>query len=34
MRLMPYMVRELYVMGSRAKELDDISGQIAGLFID
>ncbi len=33
LRLMPYMVREMYVMGSRAGELDDISGQIAGLFI-
>jgi hypothetical protein len=34
LRLMPHMVREMYVMGSRAGELDDISGQIAGLFID
>jgi len=31
---MPHMVREMYVMGSRAGELDDISGQISGLFID
>jgi len=28
------MIRELYVMSSRAREMDDISGQIAGLFID
>ena len=34
LRLMPHMVREMYVMGRTARDLDDISGQIAGLFID
>ena len=34
LRLMPHMIRELYVMGSRAREMDDISGQIASLFVD
>ena len=34
LRLMPHMVREMYVMGRAARDLDDISGQIAGLFID
>jgi len=34
MRLMPHMIRELYAMGSRAGEMDDISGQIASLFVD
>jgi len=33
-RLMPHMAREMYVMGSRAGEMDDISGQIGGLFVD
>jgi len=28
------MIRELYVMSSRAGEMDDISGQIASLFVD
>ncbi len=34
LRLMPHMVREMYVMSRTARNLDDISGQIAGLFID
>jgi hypothetical protein len=34
LRLMPHMVREMYVMKRAARDLDDISGQIAGLFID
>ncbi len=34
LRLMPHMVREMHVMRRRAGDLDDISGQIAGLFID
>ncbi|MFW6102726.1 MAG: hypothetical protein ACOC7M_00365 [Chloroflexota bacterium] len=33
-RLMPHMVRELHVMGRRAGDLDDIAGEICGLFID
>ncbi len=33
-RLMPHMVREMYVMGSRSGDLDDIAGQVSGLFID
>jgi len=32
-KLMPYIMREMYVMGSRARDMDDISGQIFGLFI-
>jgi hypothetical protein len=31
-RLMPYIVREMYVMGRRAGDMDDISGEIYGLF--
>ena len=31
-RLMPYMARELYVMHQRAVNLDDIFGEIAGMF--
>ncbi len=34
LRLMPHMVREMHVMRRRAGDLDDISGQIDGLFID
>ena len=34
LRLMPHMVREMYVMSRRAGEFDDIAGQIAGMFID
>jgi hypothetical protein len=34
LRLMPHMVREMYVMNRAARDLDDIAGQIAGLFID
>jgi len=28
------MVRELHVMSRRAGDLDDITGEIAGMFID
>jgi len=31
-KLMPYIVREMYVMGRRAGDMDDISGEIFGLF--
>ncbi len=31
-RLMPHMVREMYVMQMRAAEMDDIFGEIAGMF--
>jgi len=31
-RLMPHMVREIYVMQQRAVNLDDIFGEIAGMF--
>ncbi|MCK4388009.1 MAG: hypothetical protein KAW00_04470 [Dehalococcoidia bacterium] len=31
-KLMPYVVREMYVMGRRAGDMDDISGEIFGLF--
>lgn len=32
MRLLPYMARELYVMQRRAEDMDDILGELAGLF--
>ena len=32
LKLMPYIVREMYVMGRRAGDRDDISGEIFGLF--
>jgi len=32
-RVMPYVVREMYVMNRRAGDMDDISGEIFGLFI-
>lgn len=31
-RLMPHMVREMYVMQQRAVSMDDIFGEIAGMF--
>jgi hypothetical protein len=31
-RLMPHMIRELYVMQRRAENMDDIFGEIAGMF--
>ncbi len=31
-RLMPHMVREMYVMQMRATDMDDIFGEIAGMF--
>ncbi len=31
-RLMPHMLREMYVMQQRAASLDDIFGEIAGMF--
>jgi len=33
-RLLPYIGREMYVMGRRAGDMDDISGEVFGLFID
>jgi hypothetical protein len=33
-RVLPYLAREMYVMGRKAGEMDDISGEIFGLFID
>jgi len=32
LRLMPYMLREMYVVGRRAREADDVSGEIFGLL--
>lgn len=32
MRIMPHMVREIYVMQRRAADMDDIFGEIAGMF--
>ncbi|AIF69170.1 hypothetical protein PAP_03755 [Palaeococcus pacificus DY20341] len=32
MRLMPHMVREIYVMQRRATDMDDIFGEIASMF--
>ena len=32
LRLIPYMLREMYVMGRRAKEANDVSGEIFGLL--
>ncbi len=32
MRLMPHMVREIYVMQRRAVDMDDILGEMAGLM--
>ncbi len=32
LRLMPHMVREMHVMQQRAVNLDDIFGEIAGMF--
>lgn len=32
LRLMPYMLREIYVMGRAAKDAADVSGEIFGLF--
>ena len=32
MRIMPHMVREIYVMQQRAANMDDIFGEIAGMF--
>jgi len=31
-RLFPHMLREIYVMGKRTKDADDVSGEIFGLF--
>jgi len=33
-RLLPYIGREMYVMGRRAGDMDDISGEVFCLFID
>lgn len=33
-RVLPYLAREMYVMGRKAGEMDDISGEVFGLFID
>jgi len=32
LRLMPHMVREIYVMQRRAVDMDDIFGEMAGMF--
>ena len=32
LRLLPYMLREMAVMTRRAKDMDDIFGEVAGLF--
>ncbi|MDV3104359.1 hypothetical protein [Thermococcus waiotapuensis] len=32
LRLLPHMARELYVMQRRAENMDDILGELAGLF--
>lgn len=32
LRLMPHMTRELYVMTRRASTMDDIFGEITGIF--
>ncbi|MBO8173651.1 MAG: hypothetical protein H0Z18_00180 [Thermococcus sp.] len=32
MRLMPHMVREIYIMQQRVVDMDDIFGEIAALF--
>jgi len=32
MRLLPHMARELYIMQRRAEDMDDILGELAGLF--
>ena len=34
LRLMPHMVREMHVMSRRAGNLDDVAGEVAGMFID
>ena len=34
LRLMPHMVREMHVMSRRAGDLDDVAGEVAGMFID
>lgn len=31
-RLMPHMVKEMHVMQQRAVDLDDIFGEVAGMF--
>ena len=31
-RLMPHMVREIYVMQRRVADMDDIFGEMAGMF--
>jgi len=33
-RVLPYLAREMYVMGRKAGDMDDISGEVFGLFID
>jgi len=33
-RVLPYLAREMYVMGRKARDMDDISGEVFGLFID
>ncbi|WP_204247214.1 hypothetical protein [Thermococcus celer] len=31
-RLMPHMIREMHVMQQRAIDLDDVFGEVAGMF--
>ncbi len=33
-RVLPYLAREMYVMGRKAGDMDDISGEVFGLFVD
>ena len=32
-RVLPYLAREMYVMGRKAGDMDDISGEVFGLFV-
>jgi len=33
-RVLPYLAREMYVMGRKARDMDDLSGEVFGLFVD
>ena len=33
-RVLPYLAREMYVMGRKAGDMDDVAGEVFGLFID
>lgn len=32
LRILPYMQREIFVMTKRSREMDDVFGEIAGMF--